>query len=134
LTAWLGRPPAPLELSIFTAALIEMGLLDCTNVIAAMTANTKGSQWVPYEYGHLKTATLPTMNVASWWDTTTIPKEEDLPGYLHLAPILKKESAIRSWLRGEMREAQKTHYPTCPGRARSDWPQHVAKPEPLPTG
>src|SRR5262249_42584479 len=121
-------------LSIFTAALIEMGLLNCTNVITVMTANTTGSQWVPYEYGRLKTATLPTMNVASWWDTTTIPKEEDLPGYLHLAPILKKESAIRSWLGGEMREAQRTHYPTCPGRARSDWPQHVAKPGPLPTG
>jgi hypothetical protein len=63
LTAWLGRPPTPLELSIFTAALIEMGLLNCTHVIAALTGNTKGSQWVPYEYGRLKTATL----VATMW-------------------------------------------------------------------
>jgi len=66
LKRWLGRPPTSLQLSIFTAALIEMGLLNCSHVIAAMTDNTKGSQWVPYEYGRLKEATLVAQNAASW--------------------------------------------------------------------
>ena len=131
LERWLGRPPMPLEISILTAAIIEMGLLNCTHVIAAMTGNTKGSQWVPYEYGRVKEATPVAMNAASWWDTTTL---KELPEYLHLAPILKNQKQIRSWLRGEMRNEKKKRYPNCPGRGRNDWPKHVPRPGPLPTG
>ena len=31
------------------AAIIEMALLNSTHVVAVMTANTKGSEWVPYQ-------------------------------------------------------------------------------------
>jgi hypothetical protein len=134
LERWLGRPPTPLEISILTAAIIEMGLLNCTHVIAAMTNNTKGSQWIPYEYGRVKEARPIAMNAVSWWDTTTLKKVEDLPEYLHLAPVLENEMRIRSWLGGEMSEAKKTQYPNCSGRARNDWPKHISQPGPLPTG
>ena len=40
LEKWLGRPATLVEISIVTAAIIEMGLLNCTHVIAAMTENT----------------------------------------------------------------------------------------------
>ena len=43
------------------------------------------------------------MNAASWWDATTISKIEDLPEYLHLAPILENEGRIRAWLGNEMK-------------------------------
>jgi hypothetical protein len=133
LTRWLGRAPTPLQLSIFTAALIEMGLLNCSHVIAAMTDNTKGSQWVPYEYGRLKEVALVARNAASWWDTTTL-QVGDLPEYLHLAPVLDDETEIRRWLQAEMSAAQTTHYPNCPGRRRNDWPERIPTPGPLPTG
>lgn len=94
---------------------------------------TKGSQWVPYEYGRLKEATLVALNAASWWDTTTL-QVGDLPEYLHLAPILEDEPKIRSWLRAEMSAAQTTRYPNCPGQPRNDWPQHIPEPGPLRTG
>jgi hypothetical protein len=132
LTRWLGRPPSPLQMSIFTAALIEMGLLNCSHVIAAMTDNTKGSQWVPYEYGRLKVAAPLATNAACWWDTTTL-SVGDLSEYLHLARILEDEPRIRQWLGSEM-SAQKAQYPNCLARPRNDWPQHIPKPRALPTG
>lgn len=134
LEKWLGRPATPIEISILTAAIIEMGLLNCTHVIAAMTKNTKGSQWVPYEYGRIKEATPVAMNAASWWDATTLPKIEDLPEYLYLAPVLANETRIRAWLAGEMKVATQTLYRRCQGRARNDWPTHIAQPGLLPTG
>jgi hypothetical protein len=134
LEKWLGGPPTHLQKSIFTAAVIEMGLLNCTHVIAAMTHNTRGSQWVPYEYGRVKEATPVAMNAASWWDSTTL-KINQLPEYLHLAPVLEKENAIRGWLQYQMGQMKtKNQYPNCPGTPRDDWPQHILKPEPLPTG
>jgi hypothetical protein len=134
LQKWLGQPPTHLQKSIFTAAIIEMGLLNCTHVIAAMTHNTKGSQWVPYEYGRVKEVTPVTMTVASWWDSTTL-KIDQLPEYVHLAPVLEKETAIRGWLQSQMGQMKaKKQYPNCPGTHRDDWPQHIPKPGPLPTG
>jgi hypothetical protein len=110
-----------------------MGLLNCTDVIAAMTGNTKGSQWVPYEYGRRKEASPVAMNTVSWWDSTTIPKKEDLPEYLHLAPVLENEAEISAWLGAEMGEAKKNQYPNCPGQPRNDWPKHIQTPGQLPT-
>lgn len=129
LQKWLGQPPTQLQRSIFTAAIIEMGLLNCTHVIVAMTHNSRGSQWIPYEYGRVKEAAPVATNAASWWDTTTLQIHQ-LPEYLYLAPILGQENAIRGWLQYE----KKRQYPKCPGRQRNDWPQHIPWPGPLPTG
>jgi hypothetical protein len=135
LERWLGRPPTVFEKSILTAAIIEMGLLNCTHIIAAMTDNTRGSQWVPYEYGRFKEARPVAMNAASWWDTTTLKKIEQLPEYLHLAPVLENECKIRAWLRNQMVQIKKKNqYPDCPGTARDDWPKRIPQPGPLPTG
>jgi hypothetical protein len=134
LARWLGGPPTPLQISIFTAALIEMGFLNCTHVIAAMTDNTKGSQWVPYEYGRIREATSFATNAASWWDSTRL-KIDKLPEYLHLAPVLETENEIRGWLQGQL-GLMKTNgqYPRCRGAPRDDWPSHIPTPTALPTG
>ena len=131
LQNWLGAPPNALQKSIFTAALIEMGLLNCTHVIAVMTGNTKGSQWVPYEYGRVKEATPLAMNAASWWDSTTL-KFNQLPEYLFLAPILENELQIRGWLKGQLFALKSSNrYLRCPGTAGS-W--HLkTPPDELPT-
>ena len=134
LEKWLGHPPTPLQVSIFTAAIIEMGLLNCTDVIAAMTQNSRGSQWIPYEYGRVKEATPIATNAASWWDTTTL-NLTDLPEYLYLAPILENEIAIRGWLQHEMvRMKMNNQFLACPGAPRHDWPRQIPTPDPLPTG
>jgi len=84
------------------AAIIEMGLLNSTHVIAAITTNTKGSQWVPYEYGRVKTPQQPTSLQAACWADPTIASR-DLPEYLYLGLIHRSESEIETWLRTEWR-------------------------------
>jgi TIR domain len=39
---------------ILVAAIIEIALLNSSHVIAAMTPNSAGSKWIPYEYGRAK--------------------------------------------------------------------------------
>lgn len=60
---------------------------ECTNLLAIMTANTKGSWWVPYEIGVAKQA--PRV-ITSYTNLA----EYDLPGYLKEWPRLRSESAI----------------------------------------
>jgi hypothetical protein len=97
----LGRSLTKLEKAILTAATIEMALLNCTHVLAVMTAHTAGSQWVPYEYGRVKQVAPTTLESACWRDHTTLKKRE-LPEYLHLNPILDDEAEIRSWLKTQI--------------------------------
>jgi len=60
---------------------------ECTNLLAIMTSNTKGSWWVPYEIGVAKQA--PRV-ITSFTNLT----EYDLPGYLKEWPRLRGETAI----------------------------------------
>ena len=96
----LGRELTGFEKAVLTAAIIEMALLNCTHVLAVMTNNTAGSQWVPYEYGRVKDTTLSPPQAACWHDHTTLPRS-DLSEYLHLAEVLDNERGIRSWLQRE---------------------------------
>lgn len=64
-----------------TAAVIEMALLNSSHVLAVITPNTKGSQWVPYEYGRVKAPQAVSLQAACWVDRTT---SVGLPEYLHL--------------------------------------------------
>lgn len=81
------------------AAIIEMGLLNSSHVLAVMTANTQASQWVPYEYGRVKSPAVVSPQAACWVASGLLK----LPEYLHLGPILKSESEIRDWLKSEHR-------------------------------
>ena len=85
-----------------TAAIIEMALLNSTHVVAIITANTKGSEWVPYEYGRVKTPQSPTTLQAACWTEPGIGF--DLPGYLYLGEIHRSETDIKQWFRTELRK------------------------------
>ena len=80
------------------AAIIEMALLNSTHIVAVMTANTRGSEWVPYEYGRVKTPQLPISLQAACWADPRIGF--DLPGYLYLGeidpPLGKRRQAVVS--------------------------------------
>ncbi len=80
------------------AILIEMALLNCSHVIALMTPATKGSAWVPYEYGRVKTLG-PISSQASAW---VAPGLRDLPEYLLLGPLHRTQGDIAAWLDAEM--------------------------------
>lgn len=128
LQSRLGRPLTALELAILTAALIEMALLNCGYVLAAMTGNTAGSQWVPYEYGRVKDTGPVGLEAACWWDTTTLPRGS-LPEYLYLGGVLLNERGIRNWFQRHLR-----NHPRCPGPRRAAWPAGTPEPPVLPTG
>jgi hypothetical protein len=115
----------PIMEEILMAAIIEMALLNCTHVIAVMTANTAGSQWVPYEYGRKKPATMTSNFVSCWWDMTTL-RAKDLPGYTHLAPVHLNEYEIRAWL-----STERANYREC-SNGPNTW--KGGKTEVLPTG
>lgn len=93
------------------AAIIEMALLNSTHVVAVITQNTKGSMWVPYEYGRVKDPkALVALQAACWVDSTAA---HSLPEYLHLGPIHRSESDIRIWLKGERHRSGMHGVPTC---------------------
>jgi hypothetical protein len=124
LEAKLRRKLDAFELSVITAAVIEMALLNCTHVLAVMTFNTAASRWVPYEYGRTKDKTAVATGASCWWDKTTLPKA-DLPEYVHLADVHENEADIRDWFKRERKL-----FVRCTGGARGSW---SVEPKKLPT-
>lgn len=94
LAAWNLQPDTP-QKSIAIAAIIEMALLNCTHVLAIVSGNTKGSAWVPYEYGRVK-IDLPVSIQAAAWVQPDAPAK--LPEYLYLGAILMSAVAVDAWL------------------------------------
>jgi len=119
--------PAPLK-DILTAAIIEMGLLNSSHVIAAMTQNTIGSKWIPYEFGRAKYRSVHSLYSASWLYPAMV--ESDFGEYIYLAEIARTEGEIRNWL-----NVAPIAY--CSGRGRASWnkPDGSPRPQanPLPT-
>jgi len=116
--------PANFNQAILLAALIEMALINCTHVLAVMTPDTAGSQWVPYEYGRIKDDP-PAHLAASCWRHPHLPVS-DLPEYIRLAPVLDSELMIRQWLRDEGLQ-----FPQCTQSGSGKWPTGDV-PEALP--
>jgi hypothetical protein len=87
--------PEP-QKSISIAGMIEMALINCTHVLAVMTTKTKGSLWVPYEYGRI--ADVPGVYDASAWQH---PALIGVPGYMYLRPILHDRQSIDGWFNSQ---------------------------------
>ena len=95
--------PATLR-SVLIAATIEMGLINSTHVIALWTTRSKGSMWIPYEYGRAKDC--PALKGCPLWTPTAamwIEDGIDPPEYALLARTLRTESALKTWLKGQQR-------------------------------
>jgi len=87
------------------AMIIEMGLINSSHLVAVMTNNTKGSEWVPYEYGRVKDDALLSRHTAAWI-TTTPPI---VPSYMHLGQTHMAWAALQAWLKGEMKSWKEDH-------------------------
>lgn len=93
-----GIPTAAIP--VLSACIIEMAILNCTHVLAAMTPNSVGSAWIPYEYGRIKVRQVITFNTAVWIhpDALPLPFPND---YMLLGEITFFEKEITSWLDDE---------------------------------
>jgi hypothetical protein len=105
-----GASSVPQQKASAIAAIIEMALLNSTHLLAVITTNTKGSEWVPYEYGRVKDPQPVTLQAACWVDTNAAIT---LPDYLHLGRINHSESDVRHWLQAERRRLNMYGPPTC---------------------
>jgi hypothetical protein len=80
------------------AGIIEMALLNSTHLLALMTPQTKGSEWVPYEYGRVKEP-VPVCPKAGCWIAPALTGPT--PEWLELGTKTWSESHIRGWLKRE---------------------------------
>ncbi|MVT10000.1 TIR domain-containing protein [Chitinophaga tropicalis] len=87
------------EISVLTACIIEMALINCTHVITIMSPNTRGSLWVPYEYGRITGASGDYDNACAWRHPSLL--KEDLPEYMDLGIVTSSEAGIKHWLNAE---------------------------------
>ena len=128
LQIWIGGSTLTEEQkSAAIASVIEMGLINSSHVLAVMTENTRGSQWVPYEYGRVKDPALVTLQ-ASCWTHPQIPKQA-LPEYLYLGVINPNETEIRNWLKSEFQSWKKKKISFISAPA-GNWTGSVPKPLP----
>jgi len=113
--------------ALATAAIIEMGLLNCSHVIALITQLTKGSDWVPYEYGRVKDVPPVSVQAACWRHPQMT--HSSLAEYLLLGPIHDSETAIRAWVVSQLIAWSSAHR-KCTAGAAKRWEYPV--PSPLP--
>lgn len=93
--------------SVLVAAVIEMGLLNSSHLIACMTTLTKKSRWVPYEFGRAKDRSVLANQTSSWLH----PDLSDIAEYQHLCPSHRTEGEIRKWLRKERSQWENSYGP-----------------------
>jgi hypothetical protein len=88
------------QIALLTAGIIEMALINCTHVMAAMTLNAPGSMWIPYEYGRITDLPTTQGRAAAW----VHKQSSNIPEYLYLGIITVDEPEIRKWLRDEFKK------------------------------
>lgn len=86
--------------SILLACIVEMGLINCTHVLACLTAHTKGSFWVPYEYGRIADVTLNYQPACAYIDPGFATQ---LPEYLYLGRLAHNDTAAAAWMVQEIK-------------------------------
>jgi hypothetical protein len=86
---------------LLTACIIEMALINCTHVICCMTPQSRGSLWIPYEYGRI-TEIPGYWKKAAAWLHPQLP-QADYPEYMLLGETYHTETAIGHWLQSEFR-------------------------------
>ena len=107
---------------VLIAAIIEMGLLNASHVIAVMTDESAGSKWIPYEFGRAKQRLIFSSCSATWLEPTMLTTCGE---YVHLGVMNGNENDIDEWLKATLQ----------PGCTRSDidtWPDDKNEPAPLP--
>jgi hypothetical protein len=81
------------------ACIIEMALLNCTHVVALVTVNAPGSNWIPYEYGRVKDrGALTTSQAACLVEPGA---KRPIAEYFCLGEEIVGDPALSGWLGSE---------------------------------
>jgi hypothetical protein len=72
---------------ILIAAIIEIGLLNSTHVVAVHTDHSLASKWVPYEFGRAKARRIYSTQAAGWFAPGLSPTS--CGEYVQLASIVR---------------------------------------------
>lgn len=92
----------PTRQSLLTALIIEVGLMNARAVLALMTPNSRGSDWIPYEYGRVKKGG-PFAEIAAAALAPALA-QGSLPEYMRLGPVVPWDevrlhpTALHTWL------------------------------------
>jgi hypothetical protein len=86
--------PPPIK-AVVIAAIIEIGLLNSSHVVAVQTSASQRSRWVPYEFGRAKQRLPVSGRAASWFESGTGPDPNG--DYLSLAFCAATESQLEGW-------------------------------------
>jgi hypothetical protein len=84
---------------LLTACIIEMALINCTHVLACMTPQSRGSLWMPYEYGRI--TEIPGLYRRSCAWQHPLLAVADYPEYMYLGVTARTEPEIEAWLQAE---------------------------------
>jgi hypothetical protein len=122
--------------ALLTAGIIEMGLLNCSHVLAVITPKARDSRWVPYEYGRVKDDVAVTPQAGCWLDGVS---RNDLPEYFLLGAILDARAELEGWLQYEQWAWEVSRRPTAAAyppfesvfieKSRSCHPEQLPKPK-----
>ena len=85
-----GAPLSPFAI----ANIIEIALINSTHVVAIITDNSKGSEWIPYEYGRVKDPISYSGNVCAYDQLNN----NTLPDYMKLSVVEKNDPSVLSWI------------------------------------
>jgi hypothetical protein len=123
--------PVPAQISNMSAkaiaAIIEMGLLNSSHLVAVYTDRSPGSTWIPYEYGRVKQPVLRSTQVTAW-KYVSDPRTVVVPEWLSLNPVQSSELDLKTWFFSEMTKWQ-SKYSSCLTKPAGNW--HVLT-KPLP--
>jgi hypothetical protein len=90
-------PPHDLRYPIIIAAIIEIGLLNSTCLIAVHSLNSLASKWVPYELGRVRDRRIQSANVGGWFHPMVRPGQ--CGDYVHLCGMaIGGEPLVDLWL------------------------------------
>jgi hypothetical protein len=81
---------------VLIAAIIEIALLNVTNVIALHTNRSAGSKWIPYELGRAKTRLVHSDRAAGWYHPSSLANSR--AEYMYLVEATTTDAEIRGWL------------------------------------
>ena len=109
---WLNANPvsAPAR-SLLVAAIVEIGLLNSTHVIALHTSSSLASRWVPYELARAKAQGVTSTQAAGWFEGGQPPSTYPTTygDYVQLAVMTYNEPQVLNWLPGHAHAPPTAH-------------------------
>jgi hypothetical protein len=88
--------PTDPRYGLIVAAIVEIGLLNSTHVIAVHTSNSPPSKWIPYEFGRAKARRIRSTQAAGWFAPGLPPLAYG--DYVRLALMVRGgEQGLHAW-------------------------------------